>query len=107
MTHGVNEIRAVHCVEVKGSDAAVHEIENLLSRDGSSDEFACRHIIVESFEPLGKPIRHRGATTRGKALGLLEILHRENSRHDRHVDAACANAVEIGEVEVVLEEELR
>ena len=42
-----------------------------------------------------------------KFARLLEILHRQNSRHDRNIDAAGADAVEVAKVEIVIEEELR
>ena len=41
-----------------------------------------------------------------KLRGLLEILHRHDAGHDRNVDAARAHAIEVAEVEIVIEEEL-
>src|SRR5205814_6006825 len=43
----------------------------------------------------------------GKISRLLEILHRQNPGHDRNVNAAGADAIEVAEVEIVIEEELR
>ena len=64
-------------------------------------------VVVEPVEALGEPRRHRGAGARGEIGRRLEILHRQDARHDRDIDAARAHAVEIAEIEIVLEEELR
>jgi hypothetical protein len=37
---------------------------------------------------------------------LLEVLHRQDAGHNRHVDAAPSHAIEILEIKVILEEEL-
>ena len=39
-------------------------------------------------------------------LRLLEILHRHDARHDRNVDAAARDAIEIAKIKAVFEEEL-
>ena len=106
MADRVDQIGAVHGVEVEIGDAAVDEIEHLLGGDRGGDELAGGRIVIEAVEALGQPIRHRGAAARRERLGLLEILHRQDAGHDRHVDAAGAHPVEIAEVVVVLEEEL-
>src|SRR5262249_11982303 len=106
VTHRVDQVGAVHGVEVKVGDAAIDEIEHLFGGDRGGDELARGGILVEALEPLGEPVGHRRAAARGKRLGLLEVLHRQDAGHDRHVDAACAHAIEVAEVEVVLEEEL-
>src|SRR5262249_41192114 len=106
VTHRVDQVGAVHGVEVEIGDAAVDEIEHLLGSDRGGDELAGGGILVEAFETLGQPVRHRGAAARGERLGLLEVLHRQDARHDRNVNATCAHAIEVADVEVVLEEEL-
>ena len=106
MADRVDQVGAVHGVEVEVGDAAIDEIEHLLGGDRGGDELAGGGVVVEAVEALGQPVRHRRAAARGEILGLLEVLHRQDAGHDRHVDAARAHAVEIAEVEVVLEEEL-
>ena len=54
----------------------------------------------------GQPVRHARAGLRGEICGLLEVLDRHDARHDRNVDPARANLVEIAEIDVVIEEEL-
>src|ERR1700733_1509903 len=102
----VDEIGAVHGVEVKVGDAVIDQIEHLLGCDRGGDQLAGRGIVVEAIEAVGEPGRYRGAATRGESFCGLEILHRQDSRHDGDVDAGGAHAVEIAEVKVVLEEEL-
>src|ERR1700722_3658284 len=106
MADRVDEIGAVHGVEVKISDAMIHQIEHLLGGDRGGDQLAGCGIVVEAVEAVGEPGRHRGAATRRKGFRGLEILHRQNPRHDRDSDARRAHAVEIAEVKIVLEEKL-
>ena len=63
-------------------------------------------IVVEAVEFFREPVRHRGAGAGHEVAGLLEIVHRHDAGHDRNIDAAGADAVEIAEVEVVIEEDL-
>ncbi len=107
VAHRVDQIGAVHGVEVEIGDAAVDQVDHLLGGDRGRDQLAGGGVVVQAVEAFGEPIRHRGAGPLGKILGLLEVLHRQDARHDRHVDAARAHAVEIAEITVVLEEELR
>src|SRR5580692_2649474 len=100
----VNEIGAVHRVEMKIGDAVIDQIEHLLGGDGGGDQLAGGGIVVEAVEAVGEPSRYRRTAARGKSLRGLEILHRQNPRHDRDVDAGRADAVEIAEIEIVLEE---
>ena len=106
MADGVDQIGAVHGVEVEIGDATIDEIEHLLGGDRGGNELAGGRVIVQAVETLGQPVRHRGAAARRERLGLLEILHRQDAGHDGHVDAAGAHPVEIAEVFVILEEEL-
>src|SRR5262249_4007468 len=73
MTHGVDQVGAVHGVEVEIGDAAIDEIEHLLGGDRGGDELAGGGVLLETLEPMGQPVRHRGAAARGERLGLLEI----------------------------------
>src|ERR1700728_1709381 len=102
----VNEIGAVHGVEVKVRYAVIDQVEHLLGGDGGGDQLAGGGIVVEAVEAVGEPGRHRGAAARGESFRGLEILHRQNSRHDRDVDARGADPVEIAEIKIVLEKEL-
>ena len=107
MAHRVNQVGAVHGVEVEIGHAAINQIDHLLGGNGGGDQLAGGGIVLEPFEPLGQPSRYRSAGAFGKAPGLLEILHRQDARHDRHIDAVRAHAVEIAEVKIVIEEKLR
>jgi len=106
VTDREDEISAIHRVEVKGRDAAVDKIEDLLGSDRGRNQFARGRIVVEPIEALGEPGRHRGAATFRKAGCGLEVLHRQNARHDRDIDAARTHTIEITEIKIVFEEEL-
>src|SRR3974377_2021226 len=107
MANRVDEIRAVHGVEMERRDAAVEQVDHLLAGDRGGDQFARRRIVLETVEALCDPGRHRRARAFRKILRRLEVLYRQNAGHDRDIDAARANAVEIPEVQIVVEEELR
>ena len=66
MADRVDEIGAVHGVEVEVADAAVDEIEHLLGGNGGCDQLAGRRVIVEAVEALGEPGRYGGAAARGE-----------------------------------------
>src|SRR6516165_9542303 len=102
----VDEISAVHGVEVKVGDTVVDQIQHLLGGDRGGDVLAGYGIVVEAVKALGEPGRDRGAAARRKRLRGLEILNGEDSRHDRDRYSGRAHALEIAEVEVVLEKEL-
>src|SRR5688572_4153877 len=72
---GVDEVGAVHGVEMKVGNAAVDEVEHLLGSHRGSDELARRRIVIETVEALGQPTRHAGAGARGEAFRLLKVLH--------------------------------
>ena len=57
----IDEIGAVHRVEMEMLDASVNEVEDLFGGDGRGDEPPGRRIVIEPFEALGEPGRHRGA----------------------------------------------
>ena len=107
MADRVDEICAVHRVKMKTGDAAIQEIDRLFGGDRGGDQLPCCRIVVEPGEAFGEPSRHRGAGARGENHRRLENLHRQQARHDRDVDATRAHAVEIAEVQIVLEEKLR
>ena len=66
MTDRVDEVGAVHGVEMEIGDAAIDQIEHLLGGDGGRDQLAGRDIIVEPLETLGQPARDRGAAALGE-----------------------------------------
>src|SRR6266567_4673216 len=102
-----HEVRAVHGVKVKGIDAVLCELLHLARRNGCCDQFARLGIVVEAVEFFRQPVRHRGAGAGDEGSRLLEIMHRHDAGHDRDVDAAGADPVEVTEVEIVIEENLR
>src|SRR5437588_4237218 len=102
----VNQVGAVHGVEMKVGHTAVEKIKHLLGRDCRGNELAGGGVVVEPLEALGEPVRYRGAAARREIFCLLEILHRQDARHDRDKYAAGAHPVEIAEVEIVLEKKL-
>src|SRR5262249_35956490 len=59
VTHRVDQVGAVHGVEVEVGDAAIDEIEHLLGGDRGGDELAGGGILVEALEPLREPVGHR------------------------------------------------
>src|SRR6266849_6520042 len=107
MADGEHEVGAVHGVEMKGVDAVLGEFLHLAGRDGGRHQLAGFGIVVEAFEFLREPVRHACAGAGHEVAGLLEIVHRHDAGHDRNIDAARTNPVEVAKVEVVVEEHLR
>src|SRR5262249_55902854 len=97
MTDRIDQVGAIHRIEVEISDAAVDEIEHLLGGNRSSNELAGCGIVVEPLEAPSEPGRNGRAAPRRKAPRLLEVLHRENPRHHRHVNPPDAHPLEIPE----------
>src|SRR5580692_2878681 len=93
MADRVNQIGAVHGIEVEVGHAVIDEIQHLFGRDGSGDQLAGRSVGVEAIEAIGKPFRNGRAAARGKGLRGLEVLNRQNSRHDRNIDTGSAHAI--------------
>src|SRR5579883_3458177 len=106
MADRVDQIGAVHGVKMEIGYAVIDEIDHLFGGNGCGNELAGGRIIVQSVETVGEPRRHGSAGARGEISCLLEILHRQDSGHDRNGDAGRPHAVEITEVEAILEEEL-
>ena len=79
---------------------------HLAGGDRGGDQLAGLGIVVEAFEFVGQPVRHGCAGAGHEIARLLEIVHRHDAGHDRDIDAARADAVEVAEVEVVIEEHL-
>src|SRR5579862_5950 len=102
-----NQIGAVHGVEMKGIDAALVELLHLAGGNRGSHQLAGLGVVVEAVELLREPVRHGGARAGDEVSRLLEIVHRHDAGDDRNIDAAPADAVEIAEVEIVIEEDLR
>src|SRR6478609_3308414 len=101
-----HEIGAVHGVEVEGIDAVFCQFLHLAGRNGGRDQFAGIGIVIEPVELLRQPVRHRRAGAGDEIARLLEIVHRHDAGNDRDFDAAGADAVEVAEVEIVVEEHL-
>src|SRR6516164_6288370 len=99
----VDEVGAVHGVEVEIAHAAVDQVEHLLGGDRGGDQLAGGDVVFQTLEAVGEPLRHRRADALSKQSSLLEVLHRHDPRHDRDRDSAGAHAIEIAEVEIVLE----
>ena len=95
MADRVDEVRAVHRVEVEVVDALVYEVEHLLGGHGGSHEAAGLDVVVQALEPGGEPVGHRGAGAAGEVRGLLEVLHRQDARDDRDGDPGRADLVEV------------
>src|SRR5580700_10688703 len=68
MADRVDEIGAVHGVEVKVGDTVIDEVEHLLGSDRGGDQLAGCGIVVQAIEAVGEPGRHRGAAARGESL---------------------------------------
>src|SRR4051812_231068 len=100
------EIGAVHGVKMEGVDAVLGEFLHLPCGDRRCDQLAGVGIVVEPVELFRQPCRHGGAGAGHEVAGLLEIVHRHDAGHDRNRDAAGANAIEIAEIQVVVEEHL-
>src|SRR5258708_33402024 len=92
MADGEHQLRAVHGVEVKGIDAVLGELLHLAGGNRGRHQLAGLGVVVEAFEFLRQPVRHAGAGALGEIRSLLEVLHRQNPRHDRNFDAAGADA---------------
>src|SRR5947209_3401276 len=107
MTDRVNEIGAVHGVEMEIGDATVEETEHLLCRNRCRDETARGGIVVETLEAIGEPLRYACAGAPSEVGGLLEILHGHDAGHDRDRHAAIARAIKKTQIALVLEKELR
>src|ERR1700712_5937391 len=56
-----HEVRAVHGVEMEGIDAVLGELLHLTGRDGGGNQLAGFGVVVEAFELVRQPRRHRGA----------------------------------------------
>ena len=103
----VDELGPVHRVEVQVGHAGVDQAEHLLGGDVGGDQLAGVRIVLEPGEAGRQPGRDRRAALGREAARLLEVLHRHDARHDRDVDAAGSDAIDVAEVVVVVEEELR
>ena len=61
MADRVDQVGAVHRVEVEVAHAAIDQVEHLLGGDRGGDQLARRHVVVEPGEAVGEPGRDRGA----------------------------------------------
>src|SRR3954451_23108188 len=107
MTDRDDQVGAIECVEMKFMHAVRMQSPALLSRERGRDEAARIRVIVKALEMRPHPGRDRGSASRGHAPELREIRNRQNSRHDRHVDAGSAGAVAETQEYIDIEKELR
>jgi hypothetical protein len=61
MADGVNQIGAIHGVEVEIGDAAVDEIEHLFGGDGGGDELAGGRVVIKAVEAANQAPKRRSA----------------------------------------------
>ena len=106
MADRIDEIGAVHRVEMKIPDAVIDEIENLFGGDRRGDELSRLRIVIEPFETIGEPLRHARAGSLGEIRRLLEILHRHDAWRDRNIESARPHFVEKAQIDFVFEEKL-
>ena len=92
---------------MKGIDAVFCQFLHLAGSDGGRHQLARFRIVVEALEFFREPVRHAGAGAGHEVACLLEVVHRHDAGHDRNIDAARTNPVEVTKVEVVVEEHLR
>src|SRR5882724_7820166 len=102
-----HKVRAVHGVEMKGVDALFRQLLHLAGRNRCGHQLPRLGVVVEPFELVRQPRRHGGAGAGHEAARLLEIVHRHDAGNDRDIDAAGADAIEVAEVKIVIEEHLR
>src|SRR5690606_27506756 len=95
----IDEIGAIHGVEMELVDTTVDEVDHLLGRNGCGNQLPCVHIIVEALEPRREPGGNAGSRLGGEIGRLLEVLNGNDARHNGDVDATGANAVEITEID--------
>jgi hypothetical protein len=102
-----HEVRAVHGVEVKGVDAVLGELLHLAGRNGGGDQLARLGVVVEAFEFVCEPVGTVVPARVTKLRACLKLCIGMMPGTIGNIDAAGADAVEIAEVEVVIEEHLR
>ncbi len=106
MADRIDEIGAVHRVEMKFPDAVIDEIENLFGGDRRSNELSGLRIVIEPFETVGEPLRNARAGALREFCRLLEILHRHDARRDRNIKSPRLHLVEKPQIDFVFEKEL-
>ena len=90
MADRVDEVGAVHRVEMEIGDAAIDEIEHLLGRHGGGDQPARLQVARPARRSARASQPGSLAPARAAKLrDLLEILHRDDAGHDRDVDAGA------------------
>src|SRR6266404_341664 len=106
MAGGEGEIGAVQRVEMELLDAFALQAAAEIAGDGGGDHAARLEIVVEAVEQFREPWRYFGAAKTGNSRHSLEVRHRHDARHDRHVDSGCGRAIAEAQEVVGLEEEL-
>src|SRR6266446_7782912 len=107
MADGEHEVGAVHGVEMKGVDAMFGEFLHLAGGDGGRHQLAGFGVVIQAFKFGSEPVRHARAGASDEIAGLLEVVHRHDAGHDRNIDAARPDPVEVAKVQIVVEEHLR
>ena len=78
----------------------------LVAGHGGGDHAAGFDVVVEALEQAGEPGRYLGAAQACHLQYALEVRHRHDARHHRHVDAGRRRLVAEAQEVVGLEEEL-
>ena len=100
------QVGAIERVEMELVDAFALQAAAEVAGHGGGDHAAGLDVVVEALEHLGQPGRHLGAAQAGHPGDALEVRHRHDAGHDRHVDAGRRGVVAEAQEIVGLEEEL-
>src|SRR5262245_48111416 len=103
---GERQVRAVQSIEVELLDAFTLQAAAEIAGHGGSDHATCFDIVVEALEHVGEPGGHFGAAEARHLQDALEVRHRHDAWHHRHVDAGGRGLVAKAQEVVGLEEEL-
>ena len=68
-------------------DAVRTQHPALFSGDTGGNEFARFGFVIKAIKQISQPFRHACAGHSTKLFHRIEVCHRQNARHDRHVNA--------------------
>src|SRR5438477_10143529 len=86
MAGGKGEVGAVQRVEVELLDAFALQAAAEVASYRGGDHPAGFDVVVEALEHLGEPGWHLGAAQARHPGDALEVRHRHDAGHDRHLD---------------------